>query len=60
MPSRDNQDEATPRGVGNQVSVERADEWPQAFLDCLGAWKEDIPRPPANPVGRKVNPQDPA
>ena len=26
-------------------SRENGDRWPKEFLDCLGAWGENIPRP---------------
>lgn len=52
----DGQDEVIVRRVGRQVILEPADEWPQAFLDCLGAWSEDIPRPTARVLGAKRNP----
>jgi len=35
---------------------EPADEWPAEFLKCLGAWTEDIPRPPARTVGSQKDP----
>jgi antitoxin VapB len=34
------------RQEGRRVILEPVDEWSQAFLDSLGAWPEDIPRPP--------------
>lgn len=36
---------------GRRVILEPIDEWPQEFLDCLGAWDEPIERPvsPASP-----------
>ena len=30
---------------GARVILEPVDEWPAAFLRCLGAWTEDIERP---------------
>jgi antitoxin VapB len=52
---RDDLDEVIVRRRGKQVILEPADEWPAEFLACLGAWTEDIPRPPTRPVGsRKV------
>ena len=35
------------RRVGKKVILEPADAWSDDFLGCLGAWKEDIPRPAA-------------
>jgi antitoxin VapB len=52
----DDQDEVIVRRVGRQIILEPADEWSQAFLDCLGAWKEDIPRPKATDLRKKKNP----
>jgi antitoxin VapB len=49
-------EEVMVRRVGRQVILEPADEWPEGFLESLGAWKEDIPRPPARPVSRRKNP----
>jgi virulence-associated protein VagC len=31
---------------GRSVVLEPPDEWPDAFLACLGAWHEEIERPP--------------
>jgi len=33
------------RRDGRRVILEPADEWPDEFRACLGAWGEDIPRP---------------
>lgn len=33
------------RRVGRRVILEPVDEWPKDFLDCLGAWDEEIERP---------------
>ncbi len=38
---------------GRRVILEPVDEWPKAFLETLGAWSEDIPRPPK---GRRRDP----
>lgn len=38
------------RRVGKQVILEPADDWPEAFLECLGAWHEPIERPQATSV----------
>lgn len=51
----DGQEEVIVRRVGKQVILEPADEWSPAFLDCLGAWTEDIPRPAARAIGSKRN-----
>jgi antitoxin VapB len=52
----DDQDEVIVHRVGKQVVLELADEWPKEFLDCLGAWKEDIPRPQAKGISHKKSP----
>jgi len=49
----DDLDEVIVRRHGKQVILEPANEWPAEFLKCLGAWKEDIPRPPARVVGSR-------
>lgn len=56
----DDQDEVLVRRVGKQIILEPADEWPVAFLECLGSWKEDIPRPPTRSLGGKKDPFDPS
>ena len=33
------------RREGDRLILEPATTWPQAFVRCLGAWDEDIPRP---------------
>lgn len=53
------QDEVIVRRVGKKVILEPADAWSEEFLGCLGAWKDDIPRPPQKAVGGKKNPLDP-
>ena len=35
------------RQDGRRVILEPVDDWPDAFRGCLGAWKDDIPRPAA-------------
>jgi antitoxin VapB len=52
------QDEVVVRRVGRKIILEPADEWPDEFLECLGAWDEDIPRPPSRAVSLKKNPLD--
>jgi len=39
------QREVLARREGRRVILEAADEWPEAFRECLGAWCEEIPRP---------------
>jgi antitoxin VapB len=55
---RDDLDEVLVRRVGKQVVLEPADEWPDDFLRCLGAWHDDIPRPKTGTINRKKNPFD--
>ncbi len=52
----DDLDEVIVRRVGKQVILEPADEWPVEFLECLGAWSEDIPRPPPRKIGSRKDP----
>lgn len=54
----DGQDEVIVRRVGKKVILEPADVWPEDFLECLGSWKDDIPRPPQKAVAGKKNPFD--
>jgi virulence-associated protein VagC len=35
------------RQDGRRVILEPADDWPDAFRECLGSWKPPIARPPA-------------
>ncbi len=37
-------DEVLVRREGKRVILEVADEWPDGFRACLGAWAEKIPR----------------
>jgi antitoxin VapB len=41
----DDQREVTVRREGRRVILEPADEWPDAFRACLGAWPQTIRRP---------------
>ena len=52
----EDQGQVTVRRVGKQVILEPADEWPPEFLACLGAWHDDIPKPPPRKVGSRRNP----
>jgi antitoxin VapB len=56
----DGQEEVIVRRVGKKVILEPADTWSEEFLECLGAWREDIPRPAQRPIGGKKNPFDPS
>jgi antitoxin VapB len=44
------------RRDGRRVILEPADEWPDQFRACLGAWRDDIPRPAQRPVRQVRNP----
>jgi antitoxin VapB len=44
------------RREGRRVILEPADEWPDEFRACLGAWREDIPRPVQRPLRDLRNP----
>jgi antitoxin VapB len=39
------QHEVLVRRDGRRVILEPADEWPDEFRACLGAWPDEIPRP---------------
>lgn len=39
------QREVVVRREGRRVILEAADEWPDEFRACLGAWSGEIPRP---------------
>jgi antitoxin VapB len=39
------QHEVLVRREGPRVILEPADEWPDEFRACLGAWPDEIPRP---------------
>ena len=44
------------RREGRRVILEPADEWPAEFQACLGAWREEIPRPAQQPLRDLRNP----
>ena len=50
------QREVLVRREGRRVILEPADEWPDEFRACLGAWSEEIPRPEQRPVRDLRNP----
>jgi antitoxin VapB len=52
----EDQDEVVVHRDGRRVILEPVDQWPAAFLRCLGAWPEDIERPPAGRVGDQRDP----
>jgi antitoxin VapB len=49
-------DEVLVRREGRRVILEPADEWPDEFRACLGAWPEEIPRPAQRAVRDIRNP----
>jgi antitoxin VapB len=44
------------RREGRRVILEAADEWPDEFRACLGAWPGKIPRPQQRCVGNLRDP----
>jgi hypothetical protein len=44
------------RKAVKKLSAKPTNEWPPDFLACLGAWKEDIPRPRARKIAKKKHP----
>ena len=50
------QQEVLVRREGRRVILEPADEWPEEFRACLGAWREEIPRPVQRAVRELRNP----
>lgn len=46
----DDQREVIARKVGRRVVLEPVDTWPRSFLACIGAWKDEIPRPKSDPA----------
>ena len=50
------QDEVLVRREGRRVILEPADEWPDEFRACLGAWHEEIPRPGQRSIKHLRNP----
>jgi len=50
------QQEVTVRREGRRVILEPANEWPPEFLAVLGAWKEQIERPPTRRVTKLKDP----
>jgi antitoxin VapB len=52
----EDQVEVLVRRVGRKVILEPADEWGADFIDALGAWGEDIERPPSDPIRTRRDP----
>lgn len=54
----DGQSEVNVRRDGNRVILEPAEEWSKEFLEVLGAWDEEIERPPQRPITEARDPFD--
>ena len=52
----DDQREVLVRRVGKRVILEPSDEWTTEFVGSLGAWSEEIERPPSKPVSKRKDP----
>lgn len=52
----DDQTEVVVRREGRRVILEPPDEWSEEFLATLGAWKDEIERPPQRPITRSRDP----
>ena len=52
----DDQREVLVRREGNKVILEPADGWSEEFLATLGAWDQEIERPPQTPITEVKNP----
>lgn len=50
------QHEVSVKRIGRKVILEPLDEWPQAFKECLGAWREPIERPRQELVTERDDP----
>jgi antitoxin VapB len=46
----DDQREVVVRKVGRRVVLEPVDAWSEQFLACIGAWRDDIPRPKSGSI----------
>jgi antitoxin VapB len=44
------------RRQGQQIILEPIDAWTEEFLAILGAWPEDIERPPQEPLSKLADP----
>ena len=52
----ENQTEVVVRREGRRVILEPPDEWSEEFLAILGAWSEEIERPPQRPITKARDP----
>jgi len=41
------------RREGSRIILEPVDEWPDDFRSLVGAWTEDIPRPPPSGMAKR-------
>jgi virulence-associated protein VagC len=44
------------RQEGRRLILEPLDEWPEDFVEALGAWREPIERPPQQSLGQRRDP----
>lgn len=52
------QREVSVKRIGRKVVLEPIDEWPEAFLESLGKWHENIERPKQGSVSAQRDPFD--
>ena len=52
----EDQTEVVVHREGRRVILEPIDEWPTAFERCLGAWPDEIERPPPTRPGELKDP----
>jgi antitoxin VapB len=52
----DDQQEVLVHRVGRKVVLEPADEWPHGFVQCLGAWSEEVERPKSATLSKLRDP----
>ena len=52
----DHLEEVVVHRAGRRVILEAPDEWPAEFVACLGAWRGEIERPPADKVAKLKDP----
>lgn len=50
------QHEVVVRKVGRRVILEPVDAWSEQFLACIGAWRDDIPRPKSDSIADVEDP----
>ena len=52
----DEQHEVVVRKAGRCVILEPLDTWPEEFLACIGAWREELSRPKHEPIRKMRDP----